>query len=123
MVSRVRYLAGGLLIATATAISVPGDAYAQSPDAGKDCYVPHFSGAGSGAGAVAFMQVVNNGKGCSVRLMANGHPALGVTIVEQPAHGSVEVKANQFSYIPVPGYTPTLRKPEKPPCESVLPRF
>jgi hypothetical protein len=50
------------------------------------------------------MQVVNNGKGCSVSLTNNGQPALGVTIVEQPAHGSVEVKANQFSYIPAPGY-------------------
>jgi hypothetical protein len=104
MMSRFLGLAGGLLIASATAILIPGDAYAQSPGAGKECYVPRFRGAGSASGAVAFMQVVNNGKGCSVSLTNNGQPALGVTIVEQPAHGSVEVKANQFSYIPAPGY-------------------
>jgi hypothetical protein len=58
----------------------------------------------SAAGAVAFMQVVNNGKGCGVNLISCGTPVTSVTVVGQPAHGSVVVKASRLGYTRAPDF-------------------
>jgi Bacterial Ig domain len=82
-----------------------GTGHAQEPGSNRDCSIPKFSGTTSAAGAVAFMQVVNNGKKCGVHLTAGGNQRVqSVTVVEQPTHGTVSLTADSFGYTPTPGY-------------------
>jgi hypothetical protein len=93
----------GIVVPVGIILSI-ASAHAQTPAEGQNCFVPKFSGASSAAGAVATMQVVNNGKDCGLRLTSRGMPVISITVVEQPSHGSVAVTPGRVAYTPAAGY-------------------
>lgn len=94
----------GLLAQGVMVLSLMGSSSAIAQSADKPCSVPPFRGGSSGAGAIASMRVVNDGRACGFRMLSAGAAVEGVTVTEPPTHGKVNTNGARVRYTPEPGF-------------------